>query len=235
MPWWGLVLTLTLAGGFSRAGLWQLDRAEDKRALEAAFAAGDSAPPAEGLPADPDALRRRYGRIRVEGEFDGAHTVLLDNMSREGRAGYEVLTPFRTRTGTILVNRGWVPGSGDRSVLPPVPVDGAVRTLTGRIDLMPRAAIRLAAAPARASDPWPRRLAFPTTAEIAGQAGYPLMGYQLLLDAEEPDGFRRDWQPTEFGPERHLGYALQWFAMATAVIAIYAGLAVRRRRGASAE
>ena len=33
-------------------------------------------------------------------------------------------------------------------------------------------------------------------------------------DSAEPDGFVRDWKPSGLTPERHLGYAFQWFALA---------------------
>ena len=36
----------------------------------------------------------------------------------------------------------------------------------------------------------------------------------LLLDRNEENGFHRAWAPTGFGPGKHFGYALQWFAMA---------------------
>ena len=42
----------------------------------------------------------------------------------------------------------------------------------------------------------------------------------LLLDADEPDGYLRDWQPRQKGPMTNYSYAFQWFAMAAAVLAI---------------
>jgi len=45
-----------------------------------------------------------------------------------------------------------------------------------------------------------------------------------LLNADQPQGYTRDWQPTSaaFGPERHISYAVQWWGLA----ALAAGLFV---------
>ena len=69
--------------------------------------------------------------------------------------------------------------------------------------------------------PWPRRLLFPTTAEISAQIGpvrsTVLRDYQLLLDPNDADGYVRDWHPGGMDPTRHLGYAVQWFGLALTV------------------
>jgi cytochrome oxidase assembly protein ShyY1 len=39
----------------------------------------------------------------------------------------------------------------------------------------------------------------------------------VLLDASEPDGYLRDWQPPGFPPARRIAYAVQWFGLAAAV------------------
>jgi cytochrome oxidase assembly protein ShyY1 len=43
----------------------------------------------------------------------------------------------------------------------------------------------------------------------------------LLLDPKESDGCVRNWAPPGFPAIRHVGYALQWFALALALFAIY--------------
>ena len=66
---------------------------------------------------------------------------------------------------------------------------------------------------------------FPTLPELQTIFGATLLPRIVLLDESEPDGFRRDWSAhysvTEFGPEKHIGYAVQWFGLALALIAIY--------------
>lgn len=228
MPWWGSALATGTIMLFVSAGIWQWQRAAEKRALLTAFTAGSV--PLTGLVTDAEAGARRYQRLRIEGTYDPAHQVLLDNMIADGRAGYHVLTPLRTASGLILVNRGWVPAEADRTQLPKIAVNDRSRMVTGRIDQLPRPGLPLAPTSPPATAPWPRRLVFPTAAEIGGQLGYAVQTYQLLLDGDQPDGYGRAWRPVEMGPERHLGYAVQWFAMAATVLVIYTVMARKKRR-----
>ena len=226
---WTVLLTLIGAGLFSNLGLWQLGRAEEKRAIFAAYALSTAEQIREGL-GGVDASEQRYQLLRLQGHYDPGHQVLLDNMSHVGQPGYHVLTPFITAGGSVLVNRGWVPADGDRRLLPNIRVSGEPRTLTGRIDRLPRPALRLAGATDNSGLPWPRRLLFPTTEEIAAQTGYALRDFQLLLNAAETDGFVREWRPALMEPETHLGYAIQWFGLATTVVLIFVILAWRHLR-----
>lgn len=221
VPWWAIVIAVTGVAIFSSAGLWQLGRAAWKRELFAAYARGEQSAPRDGLVADADAAGERYRRLRVTGRYDAVRQVLLDNSVLDGRPGYQVLTPLRTSAGAVLVNRGWVPADGDRHRLPDLAVDDAIRTLTGRLDFLPRPALRLDAAPPAADAAWPRLLSFPDSVGIAAQLGYPLRSYQLLLDPDERDGYRREWRPALMAPERHVAYAVQWFALAITVIVLF--------------
>ena len=173
---------------------------------------------------------QRYQLLRLQGHYDSGHQVLLDNMSHAGQSGYQVLTPFITAGGSVLVNRGWVPASGDRGRLPDIDVSDQPRLLTGRIDRLPRPALRLAADTVVSATPWPRRLLFPTVEEISAQTGYALRDFQLLLNPDEADGFVREWKPALMEPEKHIGYAIQWFGLAATVVFIFVILAWRHIR-----
>jgi len=227
-PWWSVLLALAGLALCLAAGFWQLNRAAEKRALFEAFAAGDRAEAGRQLPTDAQA--RRYGRLTLAGRYVPGRQVLLDNMSRKGQPGYQVLTPFETAAGVVLVNRGWLPADGDRRRLPGVAVSDKQRVVTGRIDWLPRPALVVAATPVDPAAPWPRRLLFPTPELVAEATGLPLRRFQLLLDAVEPDGYAREWQPAEMGPERHLGYAVQWFGLAATIAVIFLVLARREAR-----
>jgi len=224
-----VALTLTGVAIGSAAGTWQLGRAAEKQSLQDRFQAGDAGPASRNLLAAAGEADR-YRSLVVTGRYDPEHQILLDNISRERQPGYEVLTPFATASGTVLVNRGWVPASGDRTVLPDIRVSGAPREIRGRIDWLPRPGIALAAVPLAADAAWPRRLLFPTLAEVGAQLGIPLAGYQLLLDPAASDGFRRDWRPGGMGPDQHVAYAVQWFGLAVTVVVIHAVLVFRNRK-----
>lgn len=225
-PVWGVGLAVAGILLFGVLGLWQLDRAAQKRRLLDEFARGDTAAVHDGLVAD--AAAARYQPLRLRGRYDPAHQILLDSMVSGSRVGYHVLTPFDTDAGTVLVNRGWLPADGDRTRLPDVTVDDRAREITGRIAFLPRPGLRLAPAPVEPGMPWPRRLLFPDIAEASAHLGRPLAGYQVLLDPALPDGHERQWQPTALGPQTHLAYAVQWFGLALAV-PVLAYTTMRRR------
>jgi len=211
-------------------GFWQLDRAEQKRQLQDAFDSGAETVVLEAASADQSiAELPRYQRVVMEGHYESGRQFLLDNMTHDGMAGYQVLTPFAPDGGDtrVIVNRGWIPKAFGTSLLPDVDVDENRRRVSGRITRLPRPGLELAAG-APALPEWPRVVQFPVMDELAGSLEAPLAARMLLLDAAEADGFVRDWRPVEFGPERHLAYAAQWFAMSATVMIIYVALNLSR-------
>lgn len=215
---------LALAGLalFFSLGRWQLDRAEEKRSLVGAFERGG-----ERLQELPSGLSPvdRYQRLRAHGRFDPARQFLLDNMTYDGQAGFRVLTPLLLEDGRVLVvDRGFVPGSGDRSRLPDVAVQDSPREVVGRADTLPRPGIELAAPPATG---WPRIVSFPRIEEIGAALGQPVFPQVLLLEPDQPDGFVREWAPATMGPDRHVGYAVQWFGFAVVTCILWVLLSFR--------
>ena len=72
-------------------------------------------------------------------------------------------------------------------------------------------------APAQLAPPYPVVAAFPTRAELAQllqESPWTPATDLVLLDPGEPDGYVRNWSPPGFPPMRHIGYAVQWFALA---------------------
>lgn len=214
-------------------GLWQLRRADEKRALMAQAAAGRqhtvvlNSSNAASLP--------RYQHVQLSGQFDGDHQVLLDNMpSKEGRPGYRVLTPLRLAGDTlILIDRGWVPLGADRRVLPMIAVDTAPRSVAGIIDVLPQPGVRAGSAGLDAKH-WPQVLNYPRVAELRQLYGPALQARIVLMDANLSDGFERVWAiNVGFGPERHIGYAVQWFGMAATLLIIYIVVNLKRASSAS--
>ena len=219
---------LALVAVFLALGFWQLERMREKQALFAAFEAGNAR--LERL-ADIEPERvERYTRVLAVGRYDSAHQFLLDNMTHAGRAGFRVLTPFDlTDGGTVLVDRGWVPLGATRETLPKVEVAESARSVVGRLDELPAAGIDLPVATPAGG--WPRVLSYPHHAELQSSVGRDLLKRIILLDAAQPDGFVRMWQPATFPPERHLSYAITWFALAATVALAFFALNLRRAPG----
>lgn len=225
-PIWATLGTVALGALFLSAGFWQLRRAAEKEALFAAFGAGGTATALEAPVPDDAARDLRYRLIALRGRYDPSRQVLLDARVLNQRSGYEVLTPFRVGGAAVLVNRGWIEAPANRAELPDVAVSDAEREILGQIDLLPRAALRVEPGPPEGD--WPRRLLFPTAGEIADAIGYPVHDYQVLLDSGQPDGYLRQWRPQLLTAQEHVGYAVQWFALAAALGVIYVALNLKR-------
>jgi len=219
---------LAVAALCASLGTWQLRRADESRATLARFAAGATDVPLEALPPSLDeALRFRH--VAARGELVADPQFLLDNMLHDGVAGYQVLTALRVpgSRARVLVNRGWIRADADRRVLPSVAVAVEPRSVMGRLERLPRPGLRLRTDAVSTPAHGAVVLQYPTAEELARLLGEPVLDYQLLLDADEPDGYVREWHAPGLPPERHLAYAGQWLALA--VGAALAGIVIAFR------
>jgi surfeit locus 1 family protein len=229
-PAWGLLLTTLALAAFVSLGGWQLERSREKQALTNAFLAGSrDTVDATGLGF---AELPRYQQVRLRGAYDASRQILLDNMpSSAGRPGYRVLTPLERSDGRgwMLVDRGWVPLGATRAELPEVAVGAGEREVSGILDGLPVPGLRVGPAAAPDATGWPRVMLFPTEADVESALGVDAESRIVLLDPGSPDGFERTWRPSlGFGPERHLGYAVQWFAFAVVAVVMFIALNLRR-------
>jgi surfeit locus 1 family protein len=220
---WTLLAVLGIAL-FMSLGRWQLHRAAEKRALWEGFAAGAGA--VTSLPENYKPVER-YHRVTARGHYDASRQFLLDNMTQDGVPGFHVLTPLvQYDLRVVLVDRGFVPLAGSRSQLPDLSVDEGERSITGRADNLPQAAVPLQAPPATG---WPRIVSFPKMPEVAAALGAQVYPQVVLLDADQADGYRRAWQPPGMAPDRHIAYAVQWFGLAATVLVTWVVLSFRNR------
>jgi len=228
-PAW-LLLTMLASLLFVRLGYWQWGRGEQRAQQWQQFTLQQTLPPRELGGQLPTGLVR-YTRVQVSGRYDGEHQILLDNISHQGKPGYEVLTPLQlSGGGTLLVDRGWLPFEGFRDRLPDVTLasDAAVQ-VTGRLDQLPQPGIASGRVTPPATGPWPRLSSFPTLAELSTLLARPLAAEVLLLDAEAGEGYLRQWQPPGVAPDRNYSYAVQWWAFAALAWGLLLGLNLEKR------
>ncbi|MBF8740411.1 SURF1 family protein [Pseudomonas guariconensis] len=216
--WVPTLVVLALLPGLIALGCWQLRRADEKRALLAIHAERRvEAPLASGQLAQvPDPA---YRRVHLYGRFDGEHSLLLDNRMRDGRAGVELLQPFHDQASGVwlLVNRGWLPWPDRRE---PVRFDtpNQVLALEASVYVAPGAAFQLHPDPVGGQ--WPHLLTAIDPAQLWQQLGREGFAHELRLEPG-PASYRLDWPVVAMGPEKHLGYAVQWFALATALVLLF--------------
>lgn len=211
-------------------GFWQLDRAEQKRELAAGYDSGMAAAPRRVSDAAELLDLPRHTPLIAAGHYVPDRQVLLDAQVHDGRVGYRVWTPFELADGRwMVVDRGWIEAGSDRGRLPDVSVDGDAREITGLRAPIPKPGLRLGAV-ATLDESWPRRLVWPDAEALVQAWGREIPDALVLLAPEASDGYVREWAPAGMQAERHVGYAVQWFSLAAALVVIAVVLGFRKRR-----
>lgn len=231
--WLGWLLALCVAAAMLGLGLWQLERRAFKQdLLDAQSRALQAAPHTLSFALASGAA---VARVADCGRWQGP-VLVLDNQQLDGRAGHRSLQPWRSEEGAlVLVEQGWRAWSADRQLPVAEPGTGP-QCLQGL--LLPAPAAGLRAGP-DAPQPLPgrgwllTRLEGPGLRAALGQSGVPAAG--RILRPQQPllPGYRLPDQllPNTLPPDKHLGYAVQWFAMAATVLLLAVILSVRHLRG----
>lgn len=223
-----LVFTLAaLAGIAATVALanWQLTRAQDKAEARSRLETLGRGQVISLSPAEAKAEDLLWRRVSVRGRFEPRHEVLLDNRIHQGAPGYHVLTPLAIEGGErhVLVNRGWIAGTGDRSRPPRAKTPAGVVEITGLAVLPSRRFLELSADTAQGTV-W-QNLTLERYREAVPIALQPVV---IQQESALDDGLIRDWPAPDFGIEKHYGYAFQWSALAVTILVLYVVLNLRR-------
>lgn len=228
--WLPAVAALFFAVLTAWLGHWQLDRAQQKRNLEVRYESMAKLPPVslDNLPTDWQGLL--YRRATLRGVFDAPFQIFIDNRIYRDRPGYQVVTPIRLQSGSLLVNRGWMPASANRSTVPYAPPPSGLQTVEGI--LVPARSRFLELSANSIQGPVWQNLDWKRYQTWYHQPDLP--DVILLQTTPASDGLIRDWPRPDLGIERHLGYAVQWFSMTVAIVALYIYFGIWKRRHAPA-
>jgi cytochrome oxidase assembly protein ShyY1 len=231
-PSW-LAFALTLAGIalFARLGVWQYERMLEKRAtLDAVAAILSARKPVPLLQAADRTRAGAYDWAAGSGSFADNEPLLLDNQIRNGRPGVRVYRQFHPDDASLharpdsalLIDLGWVPLRADRA-LPTLRLQASDHVeIRGLLAPPPSVGMSMGAGIEHRDQAWLlTRMDLPAIGRALG--GRPLAPRVLRLDPALPIGYERDLDvlPNTLPPERHLGYAVQWFALALAALAIF--------------
>ena len=226
-----IVFVVVLGAVFVNLGEWQLDRLAQRKERNATTITNEQKPvqPYEQVFTRPITDADQWQRVEARGTFDAEHQYVVRYRNNGGADGYEVVTPLRTATGVVLVDRGFIPlahGTRIPSVAP-APPTGEV-TVIGHVrrDEKGRRA---------ATTPVNNQMRLINSNAIAGTLPYPITsGYIGLLTVEpQQEGGFQPIQLPELSEGPHFWYAVQWFmftAVALAGIVVFIRSDLRARR-----
>ena len=224
--WFAWAVALVAMAGFARLGLWQYHRMQEKQALLADVARVLSHPAPIALAADVPA-----GMAWVEGDAKlDARTLLLDNQLRDGKPGVHVYCLATAGSAHRLVDLGWVAVKPDRT-MPDVACPAGPLHVRGLLTTLPSSGLRMGA-PMQRIDAARWLMVRADADAIASTLGVPVPARVVRLDPKAPVGWQRDLDilPNTLPPERHLGYAVQWWALSLAVLVTALVLTFRKPR-----
>lgn len=209
-------------------GFWQLDREQEKKALQSLYDLRQKSPSEALNLIDWTQTDLSYTKVQITGHFDNSHYFLLDNRIQDGRVGYEVLTPFLADSGAqVILNRGWVPQGHTRAQLPDISqIEGPAR-IEGSLYVPLSEPFMLSDAQETNLNSWPRVVQSIDIESWSTELDMSLAPYSIRLTQDSPGALVARWQTINMLPEKHRGYAVQWFAMAAALLLMYLYFATR--------
>ena len=222
--WVVALFVVALMSVLIRLGIWQLDRAAEKNAGRDANLAvqAQQAQPIEALfdgslGAKTDDLSTV--NLLLRGSYLNEKAIWLVNQTYEDQIGYEVLVPFRLQSNgkIILVSRGWVTARAFDRPKDYVPDINGEITITGLLQTQ-------AATPEQKNKidtaHKPVRIAHVDIQAISQLLDTSVFPYVIRLNADQAGTLIRHWKVVAINTDQHYSYALQWFAMAIAVLIV---------------
>jgi len=208
---WTLLIVFVAALGtaFVNLGEWQLDRLQQRQERNVSTLANEKRPvvPYEQAFDHRIVDADQWQRVEARGTFDADHQFLLRYRHNGGANGYEVVTPLRTATGAVLVDRGFVSLDQGEEIpaVAPAPPSGPV-TVVGHVRRNERGR-------SSASRPVNGQMRLISSDAIGATLPYPVVnGYLGLLTVDPPQtGELQRVELPEISDGPHFWYAVQWF------------------------
>jgi cytochrome oxidase assembly protein ShyY1 len=200
-------------------GFWQLDRAEEKRLLQARMDQSRSAVavPLDALQGSDDVAWRP---VQMQGIFDPELIWFLDNRTRDGNAGLEVLQVFIDADSgkRLIVNRGWLAWP-DRRQVPNVRTPRGSQRLDA--EALPPTETGFTMGTTNVVPGWPKLITRVDMDAMREASGETLLPWMARLRTGSDAALTLDWPKLPMTSSKHTAYAVQWFALALALLALF--------------
>ena len=209
-------------------GFWQLDRADEKRAIEGQIDSANSGD--VKLIDSAEFLKdKEYYHVRLQGSYVGDKQFIYDNQIVDQISGYYVLTPLvlKGASKAVLINRGFIPWNGRRDKLADIDIGEKLTEVKVQIS---KPVKRMELEASELTGDFPVLIQALDLDEMSTIASLDFASVVGLLSPETENGFVRQWEPYTGSIERHIGYAVQWFLMALVLAFIGIRLAFKYRK-----
>ncbi|MDA8905487.1 SURF1 family protein [Candidatus Thioglobus sp.] len=222
-----ILITATFAFLVS-LGFWQLERADDKRSIEASIKQANTGS-VELIKKEEGLQSKEYYEVRLQGKYLSDKQFIYDNQIVDQVSGYYVLTPYALegQSKAILINRGFIPWNGRRDKLADIVIGQETREIKVQISKpIKRMELKLS----EVGIQFPALIQSIDLQDMADRAKVDFSSVIGLLDASASNGFIRKWEPYTGSIEKHIGYAVQWFLMALVLAIIGIRIAIKQRK-----
>ena len=209
-------------------GFWQLDRADEKRAIEDQIASANS-DDVEIVASTEFLKEKEYYHVRLQGSYIDDKQFIYDNQIVDQISGYYVLTPLVLKgdSKAVLINRGFIPWNGRRDKLADIDIGEKLTEVKVQIS---KPVKRMELEASELTGDFPVLIQALDLDEMSTIAALDFASVIGLLSPESDNGFVRQWEPYTGSIERHIGYAIQWFLMALVLAFIGIRLALKQRK-----
>ncbi|MDQ7048037.1 MAG: SURF1 family protein [Enterobacterales bacterium] len=217
---WFLILFLLVQTGLNELGFWQIERAKQKQAfLDKVNRSSEYTNIDFNAVSAPDI--QNYKHVKLEAFTDLNQSILVENVIQNGKLGYQVLQLVTEKQSQkrLLINRGWIAGRANRSDIPSVDAAPYDWSISGRLSpihqqlLSGKAELEI----------YPRLVRVPVldlsiVSQLEKQFRVSIEPYVIRLDENTQGHFDVLWNWVSMSPEKHLGYAFQWFGLSFAFL-----------------
>ena len=222
------VLITIMVAFLTSLGFWQLDRADEKRAIEDAIDIANTG--AVEIVIALDGLEKKeYYHLRLNGQYLPEKQFIYDNQIVQQTSGYYVLTPFviEGSSKAILINRGFIPWRGQRDKLANIELSSGDTQIKVQISMPVK---RMELSESEIGTAFPILLQSLDLVKMSGLSGLDFTPVIGLLSPKSDHGFVRQWRPYTGSIDKHIGYAIQWFLMALVLAGIGIRLGLKYRK-----
>ncbi len=227
---WFLIIFLIIQTGLNELGFWQLSRAQEKQIRLEKLARSDLET-VNNLNLVSQNLIDNFAKVELSVELSKRFNLLIENKIQNGKLGYHVLNLVEDLDSGrhVLINRGWIEGNADRTEIPLVKLPPSSWKINARLYQINKQVLSNDAE----IENYGKILRLPVMdvhmlGLLEKQFNLEIEPYLLRLNKHNSDGFEVDWAWVSMSPQKHLGYAFQWFGLALAFLIISLFVLIKR-------